>query len=87
MERQRVCIAGVARENHSSDMPSTLLRLGEGLRASDEIAGNGEESSGAERTWKAAASDGMSHASGPLTAHVLELNEVVSMISAPVSIK
>jgi hypothetical protein len=72
MLRQRVCIAGVARENHASQIPSTFLRFGEGVRRVGDGAAQREVSSGIPSTWYIAEREWMSEAMGPLTAQVLE---------------
>jgi len=51
MLRQSVWIAGVARENQASQIPSTFLRLGEGVRSVGEGAAKSDSSSGAPSTW------------------------------------
>ncbi len=72
MLRQRVWIAGVARENHASQIPSTFLRLGDGVRRVGEGAAKKEEKSGAPSTWYITEREWMSEAMGPLTAQELE---------------
>ena len=72
MLRERVWIAGVARENQASQIPSTFLRVGEGVRRVGEGAAKRDSSSGAPRTWYISEREWMSEARGPLTAQVLE---------------
>lgn len=72
MLRHRVWIAGVARENHASQIPSTFLRFRDGVRRVGDGGAKSDSSSGAPRTWYIADREWMSEARGPLTAQVLE---------------
>lgn len=72
MLRHRVWIAGVARENHASQIPSTFLRDGEGIRRVGDGGAKRDSSSGAPRTSYIAERERISEARGPLTAQVLE---------------